>query len=1044
MLIDELPLGTQFGPVAIEVEGVLAHVEGAVEVEFPRQGAGARLLLVSAGRPYPVLTVGPEIEACRRLAAGRVTSVAWARTISEFQAVVEGRVYDSLLDLGAVRIEVLEDAASALCNWLEVDDVADPNVADEFFVTDPSGLQRVVIAEDSSSDGIYLVGRTCRLQVTTMRGVQATRFVPSIAPTGREQHVLAIGTLSFSTADPSDSSQLAALESRRSPVFELWHAYSELERELEQLRLRTVGNGRHGAPRFEGSLIVLPVNDPSHEQFLIELSEEREGTEIEIVPATQSPNSEVRALDRFVGNLVDVDVAARTVTVQRRPDRPDFVSNDGWISLSHAGATVQADRRHAVFERLVRGDCAVAALPYLLRLDPPPRQPRQPHKTAITDEVRRVMPGEPTAAQRRAIDIAINTPDIAMIQGPPGTGKSQVIAAVQQRLAELHQDGAARLILLTSVQHDAVDLVAARTDVFGLPARRVAARDREAIDPIAKWRQERIEALRQFREDREVPELLNRLDGLLRAFENTPYTPGEAATQLRNVADDCRGALSTQTVEALLTRAMQLERLTNRSRRDSDIRAVRRLRITPEGHADDGQFVAQRLIRRGIKGLSDWELRFRPLISQLSDGADVDLREVAQARDAMLDELLRAYVLSGVALADVETTHLLASAIAELRGGRVNGMTVEEAIEIYLRDLELYEDAADEAVARYTAVWASTCQGSAGLFLKDLREHRSLLAFPTVIVDEAARANPLDLLIPMIQAGERIILVGDHRQLPQLIDEGVRRRLGEDTTAHDTDLLDQCLFEQLFQHLGRLELETGIQRCVTLDVQFRMHPVLGALISSVFYEPYGERVTSGRPAEHFDHGIPQFAGQVAAWIDVPAPEGRAEKSGTSFIRAAEAERVAALVHELLTTAQGLSIGVITFYSAQRDLIRQKLVRFGVTEVVGGKLTISDRYKTYVNDSGSVDERLRIGTVDSFQGKEFDVVILSLVRSGTASNAVPAPQVFGFLTSENRMCVALSRQRRLLVMVGDRAMADLPQAAAVSGLREVAALCGERL
>ncbi len=52
-------------------------------------------------------------------------------------------------------------------------------------------------------------------------------------------------------------------------------------------------------------------------------------------------------------------------------------------------------------------------------------------------------------------------------------------------------------------------------------------------------------------------------------------------------------------------------------------------------------------------------------------------------------------------------------------------------------------------------------------------------SFPTVIVDEAARANPLDLLIPVTQASERVILVGDHRQLPQVIDEQTPRLAGD-------------------------------------------------------------------------------------------------------------------------------------------------------------------------------------------------------------------------------------------------------------------------
>jgi superfamily I DNA and/or RNA helicase len=66
------------------------------------------------------------------------------------------------------------------------------------------------------------------------------------------------------------------------------------------------------------------------------------------------------------------------------------------------------------------------------------------------------------------------------------------------------------------------------------------------------------------------------------------------------------------------------------------------------------------------------------------------------------------------------------------------------------------------------------------------------------------------------------------------------------------------------------------------------------------------------------------------------------------------------------------------------------------------------------------ERLRVGTVDAFQGKEFDVVFLSAVRSNKLRGATERDRrsKFGHLMLENRLCVAMSRQQRLLVTVGD--------------------------
>jgi superfamily I DNA and/or RNA helicase len=64
-------------------------------------------------------------------------------------------------------------------------------------------------------------------------------------------------------------------------------------------------------------------------------------------------------------------------------------------------------------------------------------------------------------------------------------------------------------------------------------------------------------------------------------------------------------------------------------------------------------------------------------------------------------------------------------------------------------------------------------------------------------------------------------------------------------------------------------------------------------------------------------------------------------------------------------------------------------------------------------------------VDAFQGKEFDIVLLSLVRSNDQvadiNDEATWRRKYGFLTLENRLCVAMSRQKRLLIVVGDADM-----------------------
>jgi hypothetical protein len=121
----------------------------------------------------------------------------------------------------------------------------------------------------------------------------------------------------------------------------------------------------------------------------------------------------------------------------------------------------------------------------------------------------------------------------------------------------------------------------------------------------------------------------------------------------------------------------------------------------------------------------------------------------------------------------------------------------------------------------------------------------------------------------------------------------------------------------------------------------------------------------------------------------------------------------------------LSFGVISFYKAQAELIKKQL----------DKITDDDR-------------KLRIGTVDSFQGMEFDVVFLSMVRtmpqdwkSRNDEAEKQARSLFGHLCLYNRLNVSMSRQKKLLVVAGDSGLLQSDLAAEfIPGLVDFFKLC----
>ncbi len=425
---------------------------------------------------------------------------------------------------------------------------------------------------------------------------------------------------------------------------------------------------------------------------------------------------------------------------------------------------------------------------------------------------------------------------------------------------------------------------------------------------------------------------------------------------------------------------------------------------------------------------------------------DQDLARVAEVRRAALLRLLatRERSESGAVIrADIAGLLVeIREAVEEATQPRQLGP--DAVVARFLDELETDPIAVRRAVLTYTPVYAATCQQAAGRDAAIAKA--SELTYSDVIVDEAARANPLDLIVPMAQARRRIVLVGDHKQLPHIVDDKILDELAEgesDESVRDrlAKELSDSLFERLFVHLR----DQDVERVVTLKDQFRMHPVLGSFVSREFYD--GRLKNGIADPTHFAHGLEQYGERAAVWVDVPAAEGR-EEPGQSKARTAEVNRIAALLPELMESPSGqrMSFGVISFYSKQVALLSKKLADLGLMEPDGqGGFIVAEKYRWIEKDDGSLEPRLQVGTVDAFQGREFDAVLLSVTRSNDARDATPKDRRrrYGHLMSLNRMCVAMSRQKRLLIAVGDAGLLEAPNAeAAIGPLVRFHALCKE--
>lgn len=280
----------------------------------------------------------------------------------------------------------------------------------------------------------------------------------------------------------------------------------------------------------------------------------------------------------------------------------------------------------------------------------------------------------------------------------------------------------------------------------------------------------------------------------------------------------------------------------------------------------------------------------------------------------------------------------------------------------------------EQLVERIFSAARVVCATLTGLDDRLLRGYR----FDRCVIDEAAQSTEPGSWIPL-RYSQRLVLAGDHCQLPPTI-------LSQDAA---TGGLGVSLMERLLQQANN---PTTLAR--QLDVQYRMHQQIMEFSSQTFYG--GTLVAAPTVAAHLLCDLPSVIANdltavPVAFIDTAGADysEALEPDGESRFNEGEAEVVQRKVMQLAEAGLApTQISIISPYSAQVRLLR-------------------DRLKPYV------DQGLEIGSIDGFQGRENEAVIISLVRSNGEGE-------IGFLADTRRMNVALTRARRHLIIIGDSA------------------------
>ncbi|XP_044941465.1 protein ZGRF1 isoform X1 [Mustela putorius furo] len=280
---------------------------------------------------------------------------------------------------------------------------------------------------------------------------------------------------------------------------------------------------------------------------------------------------------------------------------------------------------------------------------------------------------------------------------------------------------------------------------------------------------------------------------------------------------------------------------------------------------------------------------------------------------------------------------------------------------VYVRkSIEQHKLGTNKTLLKQVRVVGITCAACPFPCMNDLK-------FPVVVLDECSQITEPASLLPIARFEcEKLILVGDPKQLPPTIQ-------GSDA-AHEKGL-EQTLFDRLCL-MGH--------KPVLLRTQYRCHPVISAISNDLFYEGNLMNGISETERSPLLEWLPTLC-----FYNVKGLE-QIERDN-SFHNVAEAAFTLKLIQSLIASGiVGSMIGVITLYKSQM----YKLCHL---------LSATDF------DHPDI-KAVQVSTVDAFQGAEKEIIILSCVRT----------RQVGFIDSEKRMNVALTRGRRHLLIVGNLA------------------------